>query len=87
MSDDKPMFVKIRSRGRYQIKPYSGRGWAVMGAWMVVNTAILCLLIVPAIREQWWLVIALELLVLVPFLLSGIRNAVPIEQVRQAKES
>ena len=87
MSDDKPKFVKIRGRGRYQIKPYSGRGWAVMGVWMLLNTAILCLLIVPALREQWWLVVALDLLVLVPFIVFAVRNAVPIEQVRPSKQS
>jgi hypothetical protein len=85
MSDDKPMFVKVTGPGRYQIKPYSTTGWLIFAGWMVANTAILLLLLVRELREQWWIIVALDLLVLVPFLLFCVRSAVPIERVGEAR--
>ncbi len=85
MSDANPMFVKITGPGRYQIKPYSSTGWLVFGGWMVAHTAILLLLLISELREQWWIIVALDLLVLVPFLVFAVRSAVPIERVREAR--
>ena len=83
MSDDNPMFVKITGRGRYQIKPWSRAGWIAMGIWVLLHSAILALLFIPTLREQWWIVVTLDALVTVPLIVWGIRAAVPIEQVRQ----
>jgi hypothetical protein len=85
MSDANPMFVKITGPGRYQIQPYSSTGRLIFGGWMIANTAILLLLLIPEMREQWWIVVALDLLLLVPFLLFVIRNAVPVERTKAAQ--
>ncbi|HZH07060.1 MAG TPA: hypothetical protein VEY69_10320 [Lautropia sp.] len=85
MSDTNPMFVKVTGPGRYQIKAYSSTGWLIMGGWIVLHVAILLLLLIPNLREQWWIVVALDLLITIPFILFAIRNAEPIERVKAAQ--
>ena len=86
MNESKPWFVKITGRMQWQIKPYGWQGWAMMGVWAVLQSAICSLLFIESVRERWWIVTMLGTAITIPLIILAIHIAVPIEEVRAVQQ-
>ncbi len=82
-----PWFVRIKGRGRYQIKPYGWRGWALTGAWGISVCGLMALLAFPYFLERFWIPAGLALGVTAVTIVIGCRRSVPVERLVVDRES